>query len=139
MKFDKFIIDLANKYQMKPEEIKSVECAYDFVCRFAFIESIEQLDMCVLENKDGKEYVYKDIPMGVKRIVSDTLKKYGAYSLSNFYSPQMKPLKFEIFLKNMIEKKVQPRAMFEHGVLTYKNLMYSNSKNLCAEIVQYRG
>lgn len=137
MQFNTFTINLANKYKMRPVDIAVIEIAYDFIGRFSFIANKEELDACVMEERNGKEYVYRDVPSSVKRIVADSLEKYGAYSISNFYSPFMKPVKFELFLKNMIEKQIQPSTMFERGVTTYKNLMHPNSKNLCAEVVKY--
>ena len=122
---------------MRPIDVAAIEAAYDYIGRFSFVADKEELDACVMEEKNGKEYTYRDIPSSVKRIVADSLKKYGAYSISNFYSPDMKDLKFELFLKNMIEKQIQPSTMFERGVITYKNLMHQNSKNLCAEVVKY--
>ena len=134
----KLIVDLANKFKMTPDSILAMEQAYDFITRFAFIQNNEELQNCVMEIKKDKEFIYKDVPIGVKRIVSEALLKKGSYAISSFYSSHMKPVKFESFCEYLIKNKIQPNKLWEDGTITYKNLMYANSKSFCVEIVDYR-
>jgi len=139
MKYSTQVINLAGKYQIKPEFIMAIEQAYDYIARFSFIENENDLKNCVMEIKNGKTYTYKDIPLRTRAAVLKSIKKYGANGTTRFYSDLMKKTKLEEFLKVMIEHKIQPREFFEDGVLTYKNLMYANSEDKTSQIVSYCG
>ena len=58
-------------------------------------------------------------------------------SVGSFYSKAKKDKNLRVFIKSLIQKRMQPKHFWVDGVLTYKHLKREPMMDLCVEVIDY--
>ena len=139
MEFSKLEIDLANEFKLSPMQIRGFIDAFNFINRFSFVKSKDELNQLCMEIagvKDKKRhYTYTNIPEIFKKTIGMFLEK--GKSVGSFYCTLRLEKNIKTFIKECLNKKIQPREFYTEGIITYKELMREPKTDMTSEEITF--
>ena len=139
MEFSNLEIDLANEFKLSPMQIRGFIDAFNFTNRFSFVKSKDELSQLCMEIagvKDKKRhYTYTNIPEMLKKTIGMFLEK--GKSVGSFYCTLRLEKNIKIFIKECLNKKIQPREFYAEGIITYKELMREPKTDMTSEEITF--
>jgi len=140
MDFSKLEVELANEFKITPLQARGFIDAFECVDRFSFVKNKDELNQLCVETVGVKEkkrhYTYTDIPLVIKQTVEKFLDK--GKSVGSFYCLLKMEKNIKIFIKECIKNKIQPKAFYIDGILTYQELKREPKTDLTTQVVIFK-
>lgn len=127
MILQKYIIELANEFNLSTREIESYWFAFSSINRVGNITSYTQLNATISEVSVGNGYEYHELPIKLKDMARKAIETNK--SLMNFYGDLNSKENLRKFIKKLTSEGIHPSEYYIKGILTYRKLQRGDNAN----------